>query len=297
MTDRYFDLIEKEYAIPDLPISTKHLLSILESKNLDDMTPVITDDMVFMLKVFSSINSFFFRYYIESINSINHICDITNNSMRNSQNIKSLVFDKPAEPPEKLIRIIGADGIRAITVSSADMPLNNRFYYAVHRHSSLLAKFMLFLIHGLEHPFFIKYKYELFYGALFHDIGKLSLYISFKYKYKNAFGYTGEAWNKAEKDVIGFDHRDIGEYIAVKLNLPTYIRYFIKYHCKEDVPKEAQNDEKILIRFFRNVHSIFIGKQPLAKDLDIVRDILKFDPEKIISLLYIDFNDLRSVLK
>jgi len=82
-----------------------------------------------------------------------------------------------------------------------------------------------------------------FLAGLLHDIGKLICYLYFTTDYGKALQYAKThriSMLDAEQRVLGFNHQDIGDEIAMKWKLPNDIRNAIKYHHSGIVPNKFE---------------------------------------------------------
>lgn len=72
-----------------------------------------------------------------------------------------------------------------------------------------------------------------FTAGLLHNIGKVALKYYFHEDLNNILRLAEEnhiSFVKAEKSLIGYDHTEIGEYLALKWNMPKDITQSIRYH-------------------------------------------------------------------
>ncbi len=72
-----------------------------------------------------------------------------------------------------------------------------------------------------------------FTSGLLHDIGKLVMSVTLDKELKKVFDMIRKdsiPFNIAEKEVLGFDHTEIGEALAQKWNLPQVICDVVRYH-------------------------------------------------------------------
>ncbi len=72
-----------------------------------------------------------------------------------------------------------------------------------------------------------------FTGGLIHDVGKTVLALFVQHAFKEIMSTVetkGIPFQEAERDVMGFDHQEVGEKILAKWNFPEVLRNIVRYH-------------------------------------------------------------------
>lgn len=134
------------------------------------------------------------------------------------------------------IVMLGLDEIRAIVISLSvfstfyNLNKNAAFHYHHFWHHSAGTAKMAYLLSrrmDLEKP-------ELAYVCgLLHDIGRLILQFYFPENYNETYRHSQRqhiSLYKAEEEILGVTHADVGYWIAQKWNLPNPIANILLYH-------------------------------------------------------------------
>jgi HD-like signal output (HDOD) protein len=72
-----------------------------------------------------------------------------------------------------------------------------------------------------------------FTGGIIHDVGKTILALFVANTFKEILALTQEkqiAFNAAEREIMGFDHQEIGEKVLEKWQFPEVLRAIVRYH-------------------------------------------------------------------
>lgn len=80
---------------------------------------------------------------------------------------------------------------------------------------------------------FIKNPEEAFIAGLMHDVGKITQEQYMHKEYLPVLELAKEnklSLREAEKEILGFDHQEVGEYLAENWNLPSILSVAIGYH-------------------------------------------------------------------
>lgn len=205
--------------IPSLPIVASRILHIVADDNssLEDLKRVISMDQSFSSRLLKVANSPYYR-------ASNTIADITDAITRiGFTTVQALVF--------------------AISLKDLRRPLNKVDFQlwehslAVSVASGLIARDLGMMSTG-----------EPFVYGLLHDIGKVVINLSLKNDFSEVIRLV-EAQNipfwEAEKSVLGFDHGDMGRYVAEQWRLPASLAFVIANHHEADIlDSEETNDLK-----------------------------------------------------
>ncbi len=195
--------------IPALPIVASRILHIIadETSSLEELKRVISLDQSFSSRLLRIANS---PYYTRG-RSIEDITDAT--MLIGFNTIKALVF---AASLKDLSRMTDAtDSLlweHSMAVSIGSTVIANE--------TSLLASGEP-IIHGL-----------------LHDIGTVVINLSMKKKYAGVIKMVEDEnipLIDAERKLLGFDHCDVGEYVAERWNLPANLSFVIANHHREDL--------------------------------------------------------------
>jgi putative nucleotidyltransferase with HDIG domain len=206
------ELIEtQEFAT--LPAVATKVLNLLEDDNVEikDISSVIETDASLTLKILRVANSPLYATRAE-INSIQQA--IMNLGLNRLTNI-----------------VLGVSIFSKFLISSnKDIAgLVERFWW----HSSstgMIAKSLTVKINKF-------FKETEFIGGLLHDIGKLALIQYDSNDYKKVIDLVSKGYEdvKAETEVYGADHTEVGYEIAKLWKLPEELTQIIRYHTKPDL--------------------------------------------------------------
>ncbi|MBZ0155567.1 MAG: HDOD domain-containing protein [Alphaproteobacteria bacterium] len=74
--------------------------------------------------------------------------------------------------------------------------------------------------------------------GLLHDVGKVLINRTLREKYGEVIRRVQEQkipFIEAERSLLGFDHNDVGEYVAERWNLPDHLSFVLANHHREDL--------------------------------------------------------------
>jgi len=195
--------------IPALPIVASRILHIIADDNssLEELRKVISMDQSFSSRLLKVANSPYYR-------ASNTISDVTDAITRiGFTTVQALVF--------------------AISLKDLRRPLNQTDYLlwehslAVSVASSLIARDLGMMSSG-----------ETFVYGLLHDIGKVVLNLSMKKEFADVIRTVNERripFFQAEKEILGFDHGDMGKFVAEQWRLPSNLVFVIANHHEADI--------------------------------------------------------------
>jgi putative nucleotidyltransferase with HDIG domain len=79
-----------------------------------------------------------------------------------------------------------------------------------------------------------------FTGGILHDVGKTVLALFVQGSFKDIMAAASEKqipFSEAEKDIMGFDHQEIGEAILSKWKFPEVLKVIVRYHHTPELAK------------------------------------------------------------
>ncbi len=197
--------------IPALPVVASRILHIIADDNssLEELRKVISMDQSFSSRLLKVANSPYYR-------ASNTVSDITDAITRiGFTTVQALVF--------------------AISLKDLRRPLNKTDFLlwehslAVSVASSLIARDMGLLSTG-----------ETFIYGLLHDIGKVMINLSLKKEFAEVIRMVEERqipFFEAENEILGFDHGDMGKFVADQWRLPANLAFVIANHHETDILK------------------------------------------------------------
>ncbi len=122
-----------------------------------------------------------------------------------------------------------------------------------------------------------------FTGGIIHDVGKTVLALFVQSTFKDILNTVTEksiTFQEAEKVVMGFDHQQIGEQVAIKWKFPRVLQSIVRYHHE---PMNAPDDHKMIVSIVHIANTlclmagIGIGSDGLYHELN-------YDAIKLLSL-------------
>ena len=122
-----------------------------------------------------------------------------------------------------------------------------------------------------------------FTGGIIHDVGKTVLALFVQSTFKDILNTVTEksiTFQEAEKVVMGFDHQQIGEQVAIKWKFPKVLQSIVRYHHE---PMNAPDDHKMIVSIVHIANTlclmagIGIGSDGLYHELN-------YDAIKLLSL-------------
>jgi len=204
--------------VPSLPVVASRMLQIIadENSSLQDLKRVISMDQSFSSRLLKVANSPYYR-------ASNTIADITDAITRiGFTTVQALVF--------------------AISLKDLRRPLNKvDFELWEHSLAVSVASGLIARDTGLAAG-------EPFVYGLLHDIGKVVINLSMKKKFEEVIQMTAQQdipFYQAEQKVLGFDHGDMGKYVAEQWRLPANLAFVIANHHEDDILEcQESNDLK-----------------------------------------------------
>lgn len=200
--------------VPSLPMVASRILHIIADDNssLEDLKKVISMDQAFSSRLLKVANSPYYR-------ASNTVSDVTDAITRiGFTTVQALVF--------------------AISLKDLRRPLNKidvslwEHSLAVSVASGLVARDLGVIPSG-----------EAFVYGLLHDIGKVVINLSMKKEYAEVIRTVQEQqipFTEAENRVLGFDHGDMGKYVAEQWRLPQNMAFAIANHHEADILESGE---------------------------------------------------------
>ncbi len=194
--------------IPSLPIVASRILHIIADDNssLEELKRVISMDQSFSSRLLKVANSPYYR-------ASNTIADVTDAITRiGFTTVQALVF--------------------AISLKDLRRPLNQvDFHLWEHSLAVSVASGLIARDAGMSSG-------EPFVYGLLHDIGKVVINLSLKNEFAEVIRTVEEQnipfW-EAENKILGFDHGDMGKYVADQWRLPVNLSFVIANHHEADI--------------------------------------------------------------
>jgi len=116
-----------------------------------------------------------------------------------------------------------------------------------------------------------------FTGGIIHDVGKTVLALFVQSTLKEILNTVTEksiTFQEAEKVVMGFDHQQIGEQVAIKWKFPKVLQSIVRYHHE---PMNAPDDHKMIVSIVHIANTlclmagIGIGSDGLYHELNMMQ--------------------------
>ncbi|NPV88230.1 HDOD domain-containing protein [Coprothermobacteraceae bacterium] len=167
--------------------------------------------------------------------------------------------------PMEAIALLGFKTIRSIVWASVMEVLYSRPLVgyklesgALWQHSLAAAAIAKYL--GIK--FRLRDPESLYVAGLLHDVGKLilNLYLPVEFGRLMALVEQGETFAEAEKEVLGYDHAEVGGAVCEKWQLPDVITQGVRYHHS---PKEATNESAHIVHL-ANAIALTLGQGTLG---------------------------------
>ncbi len=213
--------IESTQDLPTLPTVIGKILDMANSPmtNAADIGRVIEQDQALTAKVLKLVNSAYYGFPGQ-IRSVQHAIVILGFNKVKTIALAASVFDLSKGRDSNLL----------------DLP-------AFWEHSlgtALAAKVVATKLGTALQP------EDAFVGGLIHDLGKLILALCLPKEYGDVFEWllaNPSTIRKAEREVLGFDHAQVGDWIAEKWRLPMELRNASRLHHS---PTQARDDREMV---------------------------------------------------
>jgi len=200
----YINKIDK---LPTIPVIAHEILNVVgdETVSVNKIESIVENDPAISGKILSVANSAFFgtKQAVKTLD--NAIMRIGFNNVKNI-----------------------ALGISIMTVFDEGKRHSVIDYQRIFNHSVSVG----FIAKRLSEELKLGTADEIFINGILHDVGFLVLSRYFGENYKNVIEnlYNGQPLLEAEKNVLGFDHADMGAWLANQWQLPNNIKDSIEFH-------------------------------------------------------------------
>ena len=200
--------VERIENLPTLPQLMEKFTRMIKdkTKSMSDVGEELAKDQVLTSKILRLVNSAFYGFP-SRISSITHA-----------------------------MVLLGYDAIKGLIVSTSVFDKVNADVYPLWRHSIATSMITRSLGHALQ----LQDVEELAVAGLLHDLGKVVLWIEVPQEYRWAIAnaeQTDRAMWQSEREVLGFDHADIGLWLCERWMLPPRLAEVIGYHHKPALAK------------------------------------------------------------
>ncbi len=147
---------------------------------------------------------------------------------------------------------------------------------------------------------------EAYVAGLIHDIGKLVLHQYMHDEFNSIYSLVSQEnirWIDAEQRILGYTHQDVGQYLAIKWQLPEVLVRAIKYH---NMPETLPDSSHAIIVYIVHLADIMVKSIDLGFSGDhLVPDfyrsawdqlgLKKSQISEILSTAEIALNDVFSI--
>ncbi len=214
--------IESIIKLPALPTIVSKILQLIDNPrgtDVNTLSKLILSDQVLTTKILKVANSPFYGY-AGQISTI-----------------------------QRAIVVIGFNEVKSILLSSSIMNMfkmddRDFSYFKFWEHSVAVA----IIMRMLSRTYYYMISGEAFVSGLIHDIGKIIihqyLYTDFKEIMKK-MREEGKSYLRAEREVLGVTHSEIGSWLLKKWNMPPNLINSVLYHHNPELAEE----DKPLVAF------------------------------------------------
>lgn len=213
--------IEATQDLPTLPTVIGRILDMANSPmtNAADIGRVIEQDQALTAKVLKLVNSAYYGFPGQ-IRSVQHAIVILGFNKVKTIALAASVFDLSKGRESNLL----------------DLPS----FWEHSLGTALAAKVVAHKLGTALQP------EDAFVGGLIHDLGKLILALCMPKEYSSVFEWLAAnpcTVRKAERELLGFDHAQVGDWIAEKWRLPMELRNAARLHHG---PTQAREDREMV---------------------------------------------------
>ncbi len=256
------DLVESWAASP--PILYYQLREKLDDPetNFEDLAAVIKTDPAMSVRLLKIVNSAFYGFD-EKVDTLTHALNIVGTEQLTDLALAAIVTSKFQGIPRDLINMetfwmhsIGC-GIAARKIAG-HMP-------------------------GVEAE-------KMYLGGMLHDIGSLILFKESPEEAKKILlrcKESGESLFKVEKEVLGYDHAEVGALLLTEWKLPDRLVEMVRYHHQPSNAGDFLEETCILARADALVYEMKIGNsgEPGVPELDLrISEMIPLSDQEINAL-------------
>ena len=185
------------------------------------------------------------------------------------------------------IVLLGLDALKGLIITSSVFDSLTPEAYPLWRHSMLVSLACRQIGTVLDYPDVE----EIAVAGLLHDIGKVIFFLEAPEKYRKVIRYAVEHDTPmfiAEKELIGFNHNDIGKWVCDKWTLPEKLSIPITYHHNpEQAP--AFKDRVLIVAaantIIKGMGVSAEGEVIIDEISDLIQDELNLTPKHINDLV------------
>ena len=239
-------LIEKIEQIPTIPIISQRIMHIAgdEEASFKELVDIIEKDQALTLKILKVANSAFYGF-LSNVSSLEHALVILG-----TNEVKSIV--------------LGFSVYNFFSHHKSDGFDRKRFW----KHAIVCAQ----VAKLLERHFNIQNDDSLFLAGLIHDMGKVVLDQYFHAEFLQIIEYlslTHTTFSKAEKEILGTTHYQIGAKLLKQWKFPKKVIMQILYHHAPWYDKNYETNSMII--YLANIFTKLAGYSchPDEKQIDL----------------------------
>lgn len=142
-----------------------------------------------------------------------------------------------------------------------------------------------------------------FTGSIIHDVGKTVLALYVQRTFKDIIEMVesqGIPFQEAEREIMGFDHQEIGEKILMKWNFPDILKAMVRFHHEPDMAPDEFKPAASIVHIANIIclmAGIGIGSDGLYHELNSAAlTTLNFSDQEL-ETLYSEIPDIMNQVK
>ncbi len=245
MAIKITDLVESWAASP--PILYYQLREKLDDPDtsFDDLATIIQNDTVMSARLLKIVNSAFYGFD-EKVDTLTHALNIVGTEQLTDLALAAIVTSKFGGIPRDLI--------------------NMETFWMHSIGCGIAARKIAKLLSGVEAE-------KMYLGGMLHDIGSLILFKESPGDAKKILlrcKESGESLFKVEKEVLGYDHAEVGALLLTEWKLPERLVEMVRYHHQPANAGDYLEETCIIARADALVYEMEIGNsgEPGVPELD-----------------------------